>query len=106
MRAALFAVALAAFACVVAADDPTVTLPGVSDLSELSMMGTAHPRDPLLEDFGMAPGLHIMAADACDAYRKKKVLFLTRFGDHESSHAPTACVCCAVLQHLITLTRL
>jgi len=33
MRAALFAVALAAFACVVAADDPTVTLPGVSDLT-------------------------------------------------------------------------
>jgi hypothetical protein len=40
MKAALFAVALVAFAYVVAADDPTVKLPGVSDLSEFP--GTAH----------------------------------------------------------------
>jgi hypothetical protein len=42
MKAALLAVALVAFAYVVAADDPTVKLPGVSDLSEFP--GTAHHR--------------------------------------------------------------
>jgi hypothetical protein len=105
MRAALFAVALAAFACVVTADDPTVTLPGVSDLSKLSSWGQLTPGSSSRRlRHGARPAAQ--AADALDAELTHTSAFRTRSGRQETPHVLQLSCLLSVLQHLTTLTRL